>query len=249
ANALAREITSLHADITAAQAQGDALRQVISNQHTDDYVVQKARDFGYIGANESLYAVQRNEQRSAGSAASAQAAPSLHERRNAEKARGAMRRWRQRHPDQHAAEGRAYYARNKKRLDLRNSAYNRANPEVVRAKWQNYRARRAAAQGSFTAKQWLELVAQYHRRCAYCGEQAILVVEHRVPLSRGGTNSINNILPACRPCNYRKHRLSDDEFRTRMRQHGRRVRPVLRMALCPKHEKHQNGDEQDGEHA
>jgi len=170
-------------------------------------------------------------------------------RRNAEKARAAMRRWRQRHPDQHAAEGRAYYARNKKRLDLRNSAYNRANPEVVRAKWQNYRARRAAAQGSFTAKQWLELVAQYHRRCAYCGEQAILVVEHRVPLSRGGTNNINNILPACRPCNSRKHRLSDDEFRTRMRQHGRRVRPVLRMALCPKHEKHQSGDEQDGEHA
>jgi len=80
ANALAREITSLHANITAAQAQGDALRQVISNQHTDDYVVQKARDFGYIGANESLYAVQRNEQGSAGSAASVKAGPSRLER-------------------------------------------------------------------------------------------------------------------------------------------------------------------------
>jgi cell division protein FtsB len=62
ANALAREITGLHADIAAAQADRAALAARITQQHTDDYVVQKARDYGYIGANESLYAVQRNDQ-------------------------------------------------------------------------------------------------------------------------------------------------------------------------------------------
>jgi cell division protein FtsB len=62
ANALAREISTLHADITAAQSDRAQLQQTIADQHTDDYVVQKARDYGYIGTNESLYAVQRNEQ-------------------------------------------------------------------------------------------------------------------------------------------------------------------------------------------
>jgi cell division protein FtsB len=80
ANSLAREISALHADIAAAQADGAALRQAIANQRTDDYVVQKARDYGFIGANESLYAVQRNEAVSAQVSASAKVGPSRWER-------------------------------------------------------------------------------------------------------------------------------------------------------------------------
>jgi 5-methylcytosine-specific restriction endonuclease McrA len=37
-----------------------------------------------------------------------------------------------------------------------------------------------------------------------------------VPLARGGTNWIENILPACRVCNARKHLLTEDEFRARL---------------------------------
>jgi cell division protein FtsB len=79
ANALAREITGLHADIAAAQADRAALDARIADQHTDDYVVQKARDYGYIGANESLYAVQRNEQ-GGGQSSAAVTGPSRIER-------------------------------------------------------------------------------------------------------------------------------------------------------------------------
>jgi 5-methylcytosine-specific restriction endonuclease McrA len=160
-----------------------------------------------------------------------------------------MRRWRERHPDEHAAEARAFYARHKKRLDARIAAYHRAHPEVGRAKANKYRARRAAAEGSFTPEQWLRLVKAYGGRCAYCGEKAPLVVEHVVPVSRGGTNYIENIVPACQPCNARKHRLTDGEFCTRLRSEGRRVRPKLRMALCPKHQKEQGGDHEDGQQA
>jgi 5-methylcytosine-specific restriction endonuclease McrA len=34
-----------------------------------------------------------------------------------------------------------------------------------------------------------------------------------VPLCRGGSNEISNILPACRHCNRRKHRKTEEEFR------------------------------------
>ena len=63
-NAIAREIAGYHNDLAADQAQNDALTAQIANQKTADYVQQKARDYGYIGANESIIAVQRDPQAS-----------------------------------------------------------------------------------------------------------------------------------------------------------------------------------------
>jgi cell division protein FtsB len=63
-NAIAREIAGYQTDIAAEQAEHAALAAQIADQKTADYVQQKARDFGYIGANESLIAVQRDGQAS-----------------------------------------------------------------------------------------------------------------------------------------------------------------------------------------
>jgi len=137
-------------------------------------------------------------------------------RRNPEKAREAMRRWRERHPEAHRAENAAYYARHADRLALRMAEYHRANPAIVRAKAQKHRALRLAAEGAFTSREWTELVRGHGGRCAYCGEIAKLEPDHRVALSRGGSNRIENILPACHRCNARKHRMSEAEFRSRL---------------------------------
>lgn len=136
-------------------------------------------------------------------------------KRNAEKAREAMRRWRERHPDQHSAEQRAYYARNRDRALAQSAAYHRDHPEVGLARGQNYRARKRAAFGSFTAAQWLTLVESHGGRCAYCGGTGPLEADHRIPLSGGGSNTIDNIIPACRLCNAQKHTMTEEEFRAR----------------------------------
>ena len=39
--------------------------------------------------------------------------------------------------------------------------------------------------------------------CQYCGDEAT-TVDHVVPLSRGGTNDLANLTPACKPCNSSK---------------------------------------------
>jgi type II secretory pathway component PulJ len=75
ANALAREKAMLQSEISAALADNARLQQQISRQGTDDYVTELARKLGWIGPNESLFAVQRDGQAS-GSAAKAPAAPS-----------------------------------------------------------------------------------------------------------------------------------------------------------------------------
>jgi len=137
-------------------------------------------------------------------------------KRNAEKAREAMRRWRERHPEAHRAENAAYYARHSERLKRRIEDYHRANPAIVHAKSQKHRALRLAADGSFTASEWKVLVDAYGGRCAYCGEFAKLEPDHRVALSRGGSNWIENILPACHRCNARKQRMGEPEFRARL---------------------------------
>jgi cell division protein FtsB len=64
ANALEREKAGYRADIAAAQAEYAARTAQIELQNTADYVREKARDFGYIGANESLIAIQRDGQAS-----------------------------------------------------------------------------------------------------------------------------------------------------------------------------------------
>jgi 5-methylcytosine-specific restriction endonuclease McrA len=135
---------------------------------------------------------------------------------NPEKARAAMRKWRTRHPSDHSEDSRAYYARHRERLAGYFAEYQRTHPDLRRQLAARRRARKLEATGSFTVAEWLALVEVWDGRCAYCGERAQLEIDHRVPLARGGTNSIDNILPACGPCNRRKHAMSEREFRARL---------------------------------
>ncbi len=66
-NALARESAAYRADIAAEQARHAAWTARTAEQQTSDYVREKARDYGYIGANETLIAVEKSGQPSAGS--------------------------------------------------------------------------------------------------------------------------------------------------------------------------------------
>ncbi|MFG3200349.1 HNH endonuclease [Streptomyces sp. NPDC048208] len=47
------------------------------------------------------------------------------------------------------------------------------------------------------------ILARWLWKCAYCGNRAEHL-DHIVPLSRGGTDTESNILPACAPCNLSK---------------------------------------------
>mgnify|MGYP000031088234 CR=1 FL=1 len=64
--------------------------------------------------------------------------------------------------------------------------------------------RRGAAGPTHENKDWLRLVARHDGLCAYCGINKTEHRDHVVPIARGGTDSIGNILPACAPCNLSK---------------------------------------------
>lgn len=136
-------------------------------------------------------------------------------KRNAQKAREAMRRWRESHRDADRAAKRAYYAANDEAVRAANAAYARSHPEVGRIKFHRRRTRLRGGAG-FTAIEWRSLLEAFGNRCAYCLTAGPLQVEHKIPVSRGGSNTIDNIVPACARCNARKHVLTDDEFRARL---------------------------------
>ena len=51
--------------------------------------------------------------------------------------------------------------------------------------------------------------------CHYCGQAvppAELTMDHVVPLSRGGKTNKGNVVPACKTCNTKKHRLVPVEW-------------------------------------
>jgi 5-methylcytosine-specific restriction endonuclease McrA len=141
-------------------------------------------------------------------------------RRHPEKARSAMRRWREAHREVSRERNRKYkralYVRDPDGEKTRIAAYYAAHPEALRAKDHRYRARRREAQGHFTATEWTDLVDQFGGVCGYCAGTGPLQADHRVPLCRGGTNFIENIIPACPRCNQRKGGDTEMEFRDRL---------------------------------
>lgn len=86
------------------------------------------------------------------------------------------------------------------------------NPDRVRFLNARRRARKAAAPGSHTWQEWAEKKHLFAYCCAYCGESGPLTVDHKIPLSRGGSDSIDNILPACFTCYAQKHDKTTAEF-------------------------------------
>jgi 5-methylcytosine-specific restriction endonuclease McrA len=66
------------------------------------------------------------------------------------------------------------------------------------------RARQIGNGGTHTLAEWQDKCALLGNVCFYCGEAKPLGPDHKVPLSRGGGDAIENILPACIECNVRK---------------------------------------------
>lgn len=141
------------------------------------------------------------------------------------------RQWRLRNPERVKELNRRHYSPERRRLTLmakreyarthssaavaRAMLWNNAHPEVRKAISARRRARRLGATGTFTPADWARVLGEWAGLCAYCGMAGLLEADHRTPLSRGGSNDVTNILPACRRCNAEKSTRTEEEYRAR----------------------------------
>lgn len=138
---------------------------------------------------------------------------------NPEKRNAAMRRQRAANPEKAREAYRRWRAENLLKARHASHRWIVAHPEIMRAHERLRRARKRGAPGSHTARQWTALCRTSSWCCEYCN--AVLSVktatrDHKTPLTRGGSDYIENIAISCLMCNLRKHTMTEVEFRARL---------------------------------
>jgi 5-methylcytosine-specific restriction endonuclease McrA len=51
-------------------------------------------------------------------------------------------------------------------------------------------------------------------------QKRIMEIDHRIPLARGGSDTAENRVPACNPCNAQKQKRTDEEYRWYLLTYG-----------------------------
>ena len=111
--------------------------------------------------------------------------------------------WRGEYQEQARAQRQAYYATDVGKAAMRRDWQSDAHKQAGRRR----RARKLEAEGSHTTTEFLVLCENYDFRCLCCGEifpLERLEHDHIEPLSKGGSDDIENIQPLCRACNSHK---------------------------------------------
>lgn len=123
------------------------------------------------------------------------------------------RAWKVANPGRRAELDRQRVDRNRGEVYAYQREYARAHPLLGQIRSARRRARLLGAEGSFTAAEWLAKLAAQGGACVYCGKSAKLTIDHDIPLIRGGSNWISNLVGACKPCNSSKCDRTGEEFR------------------------------------
>lgn len=123
---------------------------------------------------------------------------------NKEEVAARQKAWHEANKEEVAAQGKVYREINREEIAARKKDYRKANPDKVREGNARRRALKAGADGSHTCAEFRALCGLSGWVCLCCEtshEESPLTVDHVVPLSEGGSDSISNLQPLCGYCN------------------------------------------------
>lgn len=106
----------------------------------------------------------------------------------------------------------------KAKLLARGDRHRKNNLEKFALKEKLRRSKKRANGGQFSSKDWFRLYHRFNKLCAYCGSRPATTIDHVIPVAKGGSGYIGNILPACVTCNSSKQDKTLYEWRI---NHGR----------------------------
>ena len=103
-----------------------------------------------------------------------------------------------------------YYENNKDKI----KEYRENNKDKMKGYVHKRRALELGNGGSYTKAQWLDTLEYFDYKCAYTGEciKHNCHVEHIVPLSKGGTSYIWNLVPSTASANLSKQNRDMEEW-------------------------------------
>jgi hypothetical protein len=86
---------------------------------------------------------------------------------------------------------------------------------MMSVKNSNRRAENLGLPATLTEDEWQKTMDHFGGKCAYCKTAEADIIEHFVPLARGGGTTPGNCLPACGPCNTEKSNLAGHPLKLR----------------------------------
>ena len=148
---------------------------------------------------------------------------------NKEMYNAASAEWAKRHPEKRLEWAMADYYRNRDKRLAKNkewrkknksgqqeyrSLYRQKKPELLAALSRNYKARKRNASGTHNGNDIKKLLIAQRHLCVYCKKKVMVDyhVDHVVALSKGGSNSVENLQILCPTCNIKKGNKDPAEF-------------------------------------
>lgn len=102
--------------------------------------------------------------------------------------------------------------------------YRKKRADLIRL-WNKLRIHRQRAAGKGPDRFDIDrMICDQDARCMYCGVMLYKKyhIDHKTPISRGGTNDLENLQLLCPTCNLRKHTMTDEEFTVSRKRKARR---------------------------
>ena len=102
-----------------------------------------------------------------------------------------------------------WYVKNIDDIKIRISQYKKDHPE----QYQIYGSKRRALKKTAISDKFVyqDIIDKYGNRCVYCGG-AFTHIDHYVPLSKGGSHTLENVRPSCETCNLTKSNKLPEDF-------------------------------------
>lgn len=113
-----------------------------------------------------------------------------------------------------------YHEKNRVIRCLNARRYRKLNAAIWREIQRVSEQRRRSCKGTFNRTHIDALFAAQNGVCTYCSSMLItgFHIDHKKPLSRGGTNWPRNLQLTCATCNLRKHTMTHQEFLRRLKR-------------------------------
>ena len=135
------------------------------------------------------------------------------------------------HPDYFRKHWQNYYSENRTALIEKSKRYQKEHPEAwkqinlkasavyrktEKGKWSKkvyrYLLRNNLA-GKIDREAWERKLLRLNGKCQWCGTSEKITIDHITPLSKGGTNDIDNLQPLCIHCNTSKGNKGEEKVR------------------------------------
>ena len=136
---------------------------------------------------------------------------------NPDKARLQKRKWRNSNPEKSRNASKNWRLHNRERVREYEKSYRGNHSIQDRAKTERRRALKSSAAGSYSSADVQMQLLMQSGLCWWCGKTLDKFhIDHRVPLSRRGSNSPENICITCPVCNLSKGRKLPPEWTDRL---------------------------------